>query len=63
MNSLKTTFSKAAFGTPGSDSFWLLIWILFITDNDRRRDHDRRKKRNRQTRLPRPKPPSGPRPF
>ncbi|MFW6027474.1 MAG: hypothetical protein ACOC91_01570 [bacterium] len=55
MPSLKTSFDKAAFGHPGSDTFWLLIWII-ILDDERQREERRRKRRRA------PRPPSGPRP-
>jgi succinate-acetate transporter protein len=63
MTSLRTTFGNAAFGTFGSDTFWLLIWIIFILDDARRDEKERRKKRERAAALARaPKPPAGPRP-
>lgn len=61
MNSLKTTFKRVAFGTPCSDLFWLLIWIIIIDDRQRR---ERRKKRRRFAQAQcRPRPPAGPRPY
>jgi hypothetical protein len=64
MFSIKTTFTKAAFGTPGSDTFWLLIWVIFILDDIRRDDEKRRKKRERAAALvSMPKPSAGPCPF
>lgn len=64
MFSIKTTFAKAAFGTPGSDTFWLLIWMIFILDDAKRDDEKRRKKRERAAApVSKPKPPTGPRPF
>jgi len=64
MTSLRNTFGKAAFGTPGSDTFWLLIWAIFILDDTKRREQERRKKRERAAALASaPKPPAGPRPF
>jgi hypothetical protein len=57
MFSIKTTFNHAAFGHPGSDTFWLLIWILFIIDDRQRREQERRKKRERDAGLHLPKPP------
>ena len=53
MNSLKTNFNSAAFGHPGSDTFWLLIWIIFILDDADRREERRRRKRDAACR-PRP---------
>lgn len=68
MFSIKTTFGKAAFGHPGSGTFWLLIWAIFILDDaERREKKKRRRKRERaaaQSPQPaHPKPPAGPRPF
>ena len=63
MASLKSAFGRAAFGSPGSDTFWLLIWIIFIIDDGKRRERKRRKKRERAAQPLHPKPPSGPRPF
>ena len=64
MLSIKTTFTKAAFGTPRSDTFWLLIWVIFILDDIKRDDEKRRKKRERAAAIASmPKPPAGPRPF
>lgn len=64
MTSLRTTFATAAFGTPGSSTFWLLIWMIFILDDARRDAEQRRKKRERAAALASaPKPPAGPRPF
>jgi hypothetical protein len=62
MSLLTTTFSRAAFGHPGSDTFWLLIWALAICDDaDRRKE--RRRRRKREAEQSQRKPPSGPRPF
>jgi hypothetical protein len=64
MTLLRNTFAKAAFGTPGSDTFWLLIWAIFILDDTKRREQERRDKRERAAALASaPKPPAGPRPF
>lgn len=64
MTLLRNTFAKAAFGTPGSDTFWLLIWAIFILDDAKRREQERRDKRERAAALASaPKPPAGPRPF
>lgn len=64
MTALRTTFATAAFGTPCSDTFWLLIWVIFILDDARRDTQERRKKRERAAApASAPKPPAGPRPF
>lgn len=58
MVSLKRTFNDAAFGHSGSDTFWLLIWIIFIIDETQRRE-ERRRKRQRDT-AQTLRPPKGP---
>jgi hypothetical protein len=63
MSLLKTTFSQAAFGHPGSDTFWLLIWALFILDEADRREERRRKRRREAAQPQRRPPPPGPRPW
>ncbi len=52
MSLLKTTFSRAAFGHPGSDTFWLLIWMLAILADEDRREAERRHERDAALKLP-----------
>jgi hypothetical protein len=66
MLSIKTTFGRAATGTPGVSTLSLLFFAIAILDDDDRRIDARRKKRDRAAKsqhAPRAKPPAGPRPF
>jgi hypothetical protein len=60
MKSIKTTFAAAAFGSWASETFWLLIWAIFILDDARRREEERVKRRREPQPPPRPKPPAPP---
>lgn len=63
MTALRTTFATAAFGTPCSDTFWLLIWAIFILDAKRDAEERRKKRERAAAPASAPKPPAGPRPF
>jgi hypothetical protein len=52
MNAIKTAFAGAAFGNPGSDTFWLLIWILLILAREERREAEHRRERDAAPKLP-----------
>jgi hypothetical protein len=61
MLSIKTTFGRAATGTPGVSTLSLLFFAIAILDDDDRRIDARRKKRERIAKQS--QTPTGPRPF
>ena len=65
MKSIKLAFTVAAATNHGSGTFWLLIWVIAILDDSKRRAKQRRKcQRLAQPQgVPKVRPPAGPRPF
>ena len=68
MQSISTTFTRAATGdadtSPGFSVFWLMVLAIAILDDSDRREKERRRKQQAHAQPQRkPIPPAGPRPF